>query len=700
MKLSSALGLCISTLIMVQPAFAQDDPAEWASYGNNPGGMRYVETDKLNASNVKQLKPAWIFHTNVVNDHTSFEAQPIVVDGVLYVTSPHNHVFAIDAATGELKWTYNPEDMPKLSELAICCGQVNRGVAVGDGKVFVGRLDGNLVALDANSGEVAWKVKVADPQEKYTLTAAPQFIDGKVIIGPAGGEFGVRGYVDAYDAQSGERAWRFYTVPGPGEAGHDTWAGESWKTGGATVWTTPMADPELGLVYVTTGNPGPDLNGSERAGDNLYSDSVLALDKDTGTLKWHFQEIHHDLWDYDSAQPVHLFTLNKNGEEIPALGHANKNGYYFVLDRRTGEPIYDVTETEVPTWPDWQNASKTQPVPDTDPLIPQEVEKTPEGLVSAPMWTPPNQKPQLIQPGFEAGPEWSASAYSPRTKYAYIQAGGYEPWLYHADPDHPNSLGSTAVDRIPGVANWGLIDAVDTTTGKIVWQKRFPQKVVAGLMVVGDLVFVGESNGKFNALDAKSGDILWTYEPAHKGVGGANGSAAAYEIDGRVYVVMAFGGNNQARSSQKSPPGDALIAFAVPNGKTELKEVSAEPKQVETGAIPKSAMKEPLKKAPEDAQVLRLETHDFRFFPDRLTAKPGQKLAIHLVNTGVPPAGFAIKLPDGPLALKGPVKPKQEAYFVFKAPEKPGEYKFFSPLGPQKAFGMMGTLVIGNTDKR
>lgn len=701
-------SMVLALLLLVPlPGLAQDgtpgaqsgatDNRDWRYYGNDPGGMRYVDVDQITPENVEQLEPAWIFHTGVANEHTSFEAQPIVVDGVMYVSSPHNHVFALDAATGEPEWTYNPEGMPSLSELAICCGQANRGVAVGDGKVFMGRLDAKLVALDAASGEPAWEATVADWREKWTETMAPLYVDGKVIIGASGGEFLRRGFVDAYDADTGKRLWRFYTVPGFGEPGNETWSGDSWATGGATVWSTPAADLDLGLLYVTTGNAAPDENGSERAGDNLYSASVVALDLKTGEYRWHFQEVHHDLWDYDSAQPVHLFTLEKGGEELPALGHANKNGNYFILDRRDGTPLYDVEEVAVPTEPSWQNPSPTQPDPATDPLIPQEVEKTPDGMRSAPMWTPPQEQPLLIQPGFEAGPEWTASAYSPRTRYAYIQAGGYEPWLYHATQDLQNSLGSTAVDKIPGVEHYGLFDAVDTTTGKLAWQIETPEKIVSGVVVAGDLVFFGESNGKFNAVDAESGDILWTYEPDRRGVGGANGSPAVYTVDGREYVVMTFGGNNQVRSAMPSPTGDAVVAFALPEGgggAAEPNVVTAEPTQVETGAIPPEAMVAPMKRAPAGATVVEIETHDFTYFPNEFEVEPGQQVAVHIVNTGVPPSGIAIMLPDGPMALKGPVKPKEDAYFVFTAPDRPGAYEFFSPLGPQRFFGMTGTMTV------
>ena len=362
---------------------------DWASYGNDLGQMRYVNSDQINPSTVAQLQPAWIFHTNVMNKDTSFESQPLIVNGTLYVTSPHDHVFALDAATGALKWTYNPVLGASLEQLHICCGQDNRGVAYGAGTIFLGQLDATLVALDAATGQVLWKVAVDDWHERWTETMAPLYVDGKVIIGSSGGEYEVRGHITAYDANTGKLLWRFYTVPGPGQFGNDTWAGDSWKNGGATVWTTPSVDPQLGMIYFGTGNAGPDLNGSQRAGDNLFTSSIVALDLNTGTYKWHFQEVHHGIWDYDGPMPTILFTLVKDGQTYPAIGHANKNGFYFILDRRTGKPLYDVKEMPVPSMePAWQHPSATQPVPSIEPLIPQTVDNAPAGKTPAPLFTP------------------------------------------------------------------------------------------------------------------------------------------------------------------------------------------------------------------------------------------------------------------------------------------------------------------------
>ncbi len=355
MKRAALKTIALGFAIAVPSLFAQTTNLDWPYYSNDLGGMRYVNADQITPTNVSTLTPAWIFHTNVFNDHTSFEGQPLIVGGTVYISSPHDHVFALNGATGALLWTYNPE-LPTLSKIAICCGPSNRGVAVGKGKVFIGQLDANLVALDAATGKMVWKTEVDKWQDKWTETMAPLYVDGKVIIGASGGEFLRRGHVSAYDADTGKMLWRFYTVPATGEFGNNTWAGDSWKSGGATVWSTPVADTQLGLLYINTGNAAPDENGSLRAGDNLFSDSIIALDLNSGLRKWHFQEVHHDLWDYDAAQPGHLFTLEKNGQQTPAIGHANKNGFYFILDRRDGKPLVDVKETSVPVDHAWQNA--------------------------------------------------------------------------------------------------------------------------------------------------------------------------------------------------------------------------------------------------------------------------------------------------------------------------------------------------------
>ena len=708
-----ALALSFSgaaVLFSVVSAFAQPAPvanSDWPYYGNDPGGMRFVDLDQIRPSNVANLKPAWIFHTNVFNDNSSFEAQPIVVGGVMYITSPHDHVFALDAATGNLKWTYNPTDMPPLSQLSISSGQCNRGAAVGSGNVFVARLDANLIAINAATGKESWRATVDRWQDGYTETMAPLYVNGMVVVGTSGGEFLRRGHVTAYDAVTGRQLWRFYTVPGPGEYGNNTWAGESWRSGGATVWSTPVADLQLGLLYVTTGQPAPDENGSQRAGDNLFSDSIIALNLTSGQRVWHFQETHHDIWDYDSVQPAHLFTMMKNGQPTPAIGHANKAGFYYLLDRRTGAPLIPVNETPVPVEPAWQHPSPTQPIPATDPLIPHTVDETPATAAyrKGPIFSVPQEIPMLINPGYETGPQWAPSSYSPRTGMTYIAAGGYDPWLYHAIEPVVSSLGSTGQHELPGlngIETYGLIDAVDTTTGKIAWQIRTPEKTVSGMVTAGDLVYYGEGNGRFNAASAKTGQVLWSYRNLGKGIGGANGSAAVYAAQGREFVVMAFGGNDPARIGGYSPTGDALIAFALPStgDRGPHNVVTANPIQVDVGAIPEANLSAAKHSLTPGYRVVDVVGREQSYEPNNFVVMPNEKISVHLIVPGDTPTqgavatSFAVQLPSGPFGLKGMVMPGKDAYFEFTAPAAPGLYDYFSPFRNQRALGEAGVVRV------
>jgi quinohemoprotein ethanol dehydrogenase len=405
------------------------------------------------------------------------------------------------------------------------------------------------------------------------------------------------------------------------------------------------------------------------------------------------------VWDYDGPQPTHLFTLEKDGQQVPAIGHANKNGYYFILDRRTGKPLYDVREVAVPTEPSWQKPSPTQPQPATEPLIPQRVVETLPGQLAVPFYTPPQEKPQVMQPGAESGPEWPPAAYSPRTKYSYIPAGGYEPWLYYGEPNSPATLGSTLSDRpsYPDGQHYGLFDAMDTTTGKLAWQVKVPERAVSGVTVAGDLVFLGESNGKFNALDAKTGSVLWSYKPTEPNAGGANGAPAVYMVGGREYVVMAFGGNTQVRSGQNSPTGDALIAFALPSaGQGAPNVVTAQPVQLQSGDISEAGLTTPVKSAPPDALVVEVNAKNIHFYPDHLTAKPGQKLALHLTNAepGLVPHNFYIALPSGVAGTKGMLNSGEDGYLILTAPEEPGDYYFWCDVGTHRFQGMNGMLVV------
>lgn len=541
---------------------AQSD-LDWPYYGNDLANTRYQNVDQVKPSNVAGLAPAWVFHTGVLDSEASLEVSPIVVNGTMYVTSGHDDVFALDAATGASKWAYHPaQEMPPFDDLSICCGRANRGVAVANGKVFVGRLDGVLVALDASTGAVAWKATVVDFRDRYTITMAPQFVHGLVIVGVSGGEYKVRGQVVAYHAATGAEAWRFFTTE------PDSWAGNSYLTGGATVWQTPSVDERLGLVYVSTGNAAPDVSGENRAGTNLYASSIVALDVRTGTVAWHFQEVHHDLWDYDATQPTVLFDYSSRGQLYRALGHCGKNGNYYILDRTNGRPIQPVTEMPVPTMPAWQNPWPTQPVSSVEPLTPLTLLfKPPSTVKPAPQYTPPDSEEVLISPGDDGGCEWNPAAFSPRTKFVYYGTR-YEPALYSSFPGNPSFIGSTFEEDVPGVSekDFGLFGATDVRTGRVVWKIRVDKPTKSGLLVAGDLVFFGEGNSRFHAVDARTGAMLWTYDGlGQPRTGGANAAPVAYVTGGREFIANAFGGN--AADAEELPPnklGDAIIAFALP----------------------------------------------------------------------------------------------------------------------------------------
>jgi alcohol dehydrogenase (cytochrome c) len=530
---------------------------DWPSYGNDLANTRFQNVDQINPTTVAQLQPAWIFHTGVNDKKASLEVSPIEIGGTLYVTDGHDDVFALDAASGTQKWAYKPQ-IP-FGQISLCCGRNNRGVAVGDGKVFLARLDNVVVALDATTGNVAWQTTVADVSAGDSMTLAPLFVDGLVIVGLAGGEFQVRGEVIALDAKTGHVVWRFFTTQ-PG-----TWTDDSFLGGGATVWETAAVDSGLGLLYVNTGNAAPDLNGIFRAGQNHWTTSIIALDLKTGAFVWGFQDVHHDIWDYDSAQPPILFDGVHNGQTYAGVGNCSKNGNYYILDRRTGQPIFPVTETPVPsTQPAWQHPWPTQPVSSVEPLTPLSIQPgtVPSNVTTAPQYTPPQQTPLVIIPGDDGGCEWPPGAFSPRTHFVYYGTR-YEPAEFQTFPNNTTGIAST-FSSVQGAKNYGIFGATDVNSGKVVWKDTVDQPTKSGVSVAGDLAFFGESNGKFHAANAATGQILWTFNGTSvPGGGGANASPSIYEVNGREFVVNAFGGNVPDQEFG-SVTGDAIIAFALP----------------------------------------------------------------------------------------------------------------------------------------
>ena len=399
---------------------------------------------------MKGLKGVWRTRLggSGVGAKYSGEAQPIVYDGVIYVVTGADDVFAIGVDSGDILWKYEA----KLDDAndVVCCGWTSRGVALGDGKVFVGQLDGKLVALDQKTGQVVWQVQAERWQDGFSLTAAPLYYDGLVIVGVSGAEYGIRGRVKAFHAKNGATAWTFYTVPGPGEVGHDTWPQDSdaWKNGGGSVWQTPAVDPELGLLYFSTGNPGPDYNGAVRKGDNLFTASIVALDAKSGKYRWHFQQVHHDIWDYDGPSPVVLFDLTLDGVQRHGIAQPSKTGWVYILDRTNGTPLIGIDEQPVPQEPR-QATAATQPYPRGDAFVPHSIDIAPEGFtlvnggrIFTPFYT---ERPVPIKPAFSGGANWPPSSYDPATGYLYVCAQDRVGVFHTENESEPAAVGKRYV---------------------------------------------------------------------------------------------------------------------------------------------------------------------------------------------------------------------------------------------------------------
>ena len=525
----------------------------WITNGGTVFNQRYSPLDQINRDNVKNLKGVWHTHLNGsgVGTKYSAEAQPIVYDGVIYIITGANDVFAISVETGKILWSYQSHLDQKND--AVCCSWTSRGVGLGDGKVFVGRLDGKLVALDQKTGKEVWSVQAERWQDKYTITNAPLYYDGKVIIGFAGGEYGIRGRVKAYDAKTGKLIWTFYAIPGPGEVGHDTWPqdNDSWKHGGAPLWQTPAVDPDLGLIYFSTGNAAPDFDGSKRAGDNLFTASIVAIDAKTGKYRWHFQEVHHDLWDYDAPNPVILFNAEIDGKMRKGIAQAGKTGWVYILDRETGKPLIGMEEKPVPQEPR-QATAATQPYPVGDAFVPHSVPMDLEkyDLVNqGRIFTPYYGDARVpITPSLAGGANWPPSSYDPATHTFYVCAT-QQIQLFH----------SGGVEGGPEMAPQkalGILAAIDVTTNKLVWRRQWADQCYSGTAVTkGGLLFLGRSDGRFMAFDKTTGKPLWEFQTG----AGAHAGASIFEYKGRQMIVSYSGGNLIMGSKR----GDDVWLFAL-----------------------------------------------------------------------------------------------------------------------------------------
>ena len=505
------------------------EPQNWLTYGGGYDSQRYSTLSQITPENVKRLQSQWVLQDNVIG---VWQANPLVVDGIMYVTQRPNDVVALDAKTGKVFWVYHYTPSP---DAKVCCGANNRGVAIRGNTLFMGTLDAHLVALNAATGELLWNTRLADEKLAYSITMAPLVVKDKVVVGVGGGEFGIRGFIAAFDAKTGQEAWRFHTIPGPGEAGHETWRETDWEHGGGSTWVTGSYDPELNLIYWGVGNPGPDWNPAQRPGDNLYSDSVVALNADTGKLKWHYQFTPNDGYDYDSVQVPVLADLSWKGKLTKVLMWANRNGIFYVIDRATGKFLLGQPFVKVNWMAGFDAAGR--PIQTPQPA-------------GAPTY-----------PGNQGGTNWFPPAFNPKTglfyfsaweNYASIykrEAATYQPGKTFAGAAPSNLVpapGATSpsIGRKTPINTWtsetgnGAAIAMDPKTGKRAW--TFPQYDVteAGMMTTASgLVFTGGREGYVYALDARTGKVLWK---SHLG-GQINMAPVTYAVNGRQYLAVIAG---------------------------------------------------------------------------------------------------------------------------------------------------------------
>jgi alcohol dehydrogenase (cytochrome c) len=518
---------------------AANDSNNFLHTNHNYHQTRYVPNKQINAANVHKLRPAWMFQTEVKE---SFETSPIINNGIMYFTTSFNHVYAVDARTGEQLWHFKHKMGPVT---VYCCGPNNRGVAISGDRLFMGTLDAKMVALDAKTGKLIWEVEIADPELGYSETMAPTVVENKVLIGTNGGEYGIRGFVKVFDVKDGKLLWTFNTIP---ENSVGVWAttdatgkdmkrdiakekadlvrlGDPYKTLGGGVWQNPAVDLETRRIYFVVGNPSPDLDGSLRPGDNLYTNSLVSVNLDTGRYACHLQYIAHDVWDLDAVSPPVITTVaGKDGKPIKGVLHAGKTGHIYVHD-----------------------ANDCSMVRFSETMVPQES-----------MWTLPTKDGARMLPGANGGVEWSPIALDPTKSLAYA-INLHQPMTYHVEstpyPKGKLWLGG-AFKVIPTEEQWGNVTAVDYNTGKIRWQIKTPQPMIGGILATaGGVVFAGEGNGHFKAYDSDNGSVLWKFQAG----AGVNAPPSSYTVDGKQYIVVAAGGNTQLDYKR----GNTLIAFTL-----------------------------------------------------------------------------------------------------------------------------------------
>jgi quinohemoprotein ethanol dehydrogenase len=565
--------------------------ANWITNGGGTTNDRFSSLSEINTENVKELKGEWMtkIGANATAAKFSAEGQALEYEGTIYISDGADDVFALDASTGKILWTYEPHLPPDPLGEVICCGWDSRGVAIGDGMVFVSQLNGDQVALDQETGKVKWNTPVVKPGQGFSITSAPLYYNGKVYVGGSGGEYGIRGRLTALDAKTGKMDWRFYTTPSPSETGGDTWpqGTEAYKHGGASIWNTPTVNPKTGVLFFSTSNASPWV-GDERPGENLFTSSIVALDAESGEYKWHYQQVHHDLWDFDSPSPTVLFKGEMNGEMREGVGEPSKTGWVYLVDQKTGKPIYPIPEVKVPQDPS-QKTWPTQPEPTMEPFSP--VEATPEAvekaeeavasskpkpkIVGGKVFTPQSSDPNVINLGANSavgGDNWPPSSYDPEKNMYFVcsQSGALGlivPPKPQAYKEGETYIGSDTIVAT-GFDTTGFITAYDMSTGKIKWQNETKaESCYSGTVTTaGGLLFVGHNDGNLVAYDSETGKELWHWQTG----AGANTTVTPFEDEGEEKIAFYAGGNSLAATAH----GENFWVFS-------LKGTMAEPKGLE-----------------------------------------------------------------------------------------------------------------------
>ncbi len=571
--------------IALAPEFTTEELSEpagdnWITNGGGTTNDRFSTLEEINTENVKELKGDWLakIGANATAAKFSAEGQALEYEGTIYISDGADDVFALDAGTGEILWTYEPKLPPDPLGEVVCCGWDNRGVALGDGMVFVSQLNGDQVALDQETGAVKWSTPVVEPGQGFTITSAPLYYNGNLYVGGSGGEYGIRGRLTALDATTGKILWKSFTIPGPGEQGHNTWPSDNkaWTHGGAGIWNTPTVDPKTNTLYFSTSNAAPDWNGAERAGDNLWSASIVAMDAETGKIKWGYQMVHHDLWDFDAPSPTVLMEGEMNGKKVEAVGEPEKTGWVYLLDRNTGKPIYPIPEVKVPQDPA-NKTSPTQPEPTMEPFSPiqtsaESVKIVEESLknehpvpkvratkIFEPMSTDPNSI-NLTPNSASGGNNWPPSSYDPKDNMYFVcsleGAFGVIAETNHTKYEAGKTFTGGEFGPTTGFGAPGFVTAYDMSTGKIAWQDKLPESCYSGTVsTAGGLVFVGQNNGELHAFNVENGEKLWSFQTG----AGANTTATVFEDEGEEKVAIYAGGNSLAAT----PHGENFWVFSL-----------------------------------------------------------------------------------------------------------------------------------------